>query len=177
MPRIAPRRKEALMLCLGFEPGKLSSLHVVFHTKKTERVCHTLAHTIQQHSKKNCKSHITTIHHIATQHTISHHTTIQHITQYHNTAHHTIPQHSTSHNAAHHTIQHIHHTTIHHITQNHNTAHHTTVVWTIILSLPISVFFINSLPLSFAHQTNTRTQVYRPTLSFKNANTSGYVGW
>ena len=97
MPRIAPRRKEALMLCLGFEPGKLSSLHVVFHTKKTERVCHTLAHTIQQHSKKNCKSHITTIHHIATQHTISHHTTIQHITQYHKTAHHTIPQHSTSH--------------------------------------------------------------------------------
>ena len=120
MPRIAPRRKEALMLCLGFEPGKLSSLHVVFHTKKTERVCHTLAHTIQQHSKKNCKSHITTIHHIATQHTISHHTTIQHITQYHNTAHHTIPQHSTSHNTAHTPY----HNTPHHTIPQHSTSHH-----------------------------------------------------
>ena len=144
MPRIAPRRKEALMLCLGFEPGKLSSLHVVFHTKKTERVCHTLAHTIQQHSKKNCKSHITTIHHIATQHTISHHTTIQHITQYHNTAHHTIPQHSTSHNTAH--------------TPYHNTTtqHITPLLFEQSSSLYQSLSFSSTLSLFHLHIKQTR---------------------
>ena len=65
--------------------------------KKNERVCHTLAHTIQQHSKKTAN-----------------HTLPQYTTSQHNTPYHTIPQYSTSHN-----------TTTQHITQYHNTAHHT----------------------------------------------------